>query len=69
MWDVFLLVMGIFLGVWIIYLLIPSLAIIIKYPTLENVGKITYIDKNGQCYKYYVKEIPCSGSLIYRNKI
>jgi hypothetical protein len=30
-----------------------------KWPHPSNVGKITYRDRNGLCYKYSAKEVAC----------
>lgn len=57
--DFFYIVLGLFLGFFIIYVTTPKPQVIIKYPTIENIQNTTYIDENGQCYKYYAKEISC----------
>lgn len=31
-----------------------------KWPHPTNVGKITYRDRNGICYKYVAKEVDCT---------
>ena len=51
--------LGLFLGFLIIYLTSPPPKVVIKYPTIENIGNTTYVDENGQCYKYYAREISC----------
>jgi len=33
--------------------------IVIKWPTPENTGKVTYIDDNEVCYKYHIKKVKC----------
>ena len=33
--------------------------IVIKYPTPQNAGKITYIDDGGVCYRYKALEVEC----------
>lgn len=50
---------GVALGIVGIYFMKPQETIIYKYPTPENVGKLTYKDKNGVCYKYSGKEVDC----------
>ena len=51
--------LGLFLGFLIVYLTAPAPKIVIKYPTIETIGNTTYVDENGQCYKYYAREIAC----------
>ena len=51
--------LGLFLGFLTVYLTASSPKVVFKYPTIENINSTTYIDENGQCYKYYAKEIPC----------
>jgi hypothetical protein len=53
----FYVVLGLFFGVMFMYILAPSPKIILKEPTLENCGKVTYIDNDGVCYKYKKKKI------------
>ena len=33
--------------------------VVIKYPTPHNVGKITYVDDAGVCYKYKMEKSSC----------
>ncbi len=33
--------------------------VIIKYPTPYNIGKVTYVDDAGVCYKYAMNEVAC----------
>lgn len=60
--EIFYIVLGLFLGFFIIYVTSPKPRIILKYPTIENINNTTYIDENGQCYKYYAIEIPCGSN-------
>lgn len=48
------------IGIFIIYILKPSPLIIMKYPNLENAGKIIYKDRNGTCFVYETKEVDCN---------
>jgi hypothetical protein len=50
---------GLVFGIVGIYFMKPQETIIYKYPTPDNVGKLTYKDKNGVCYKYTGKEVDC----------
>jgi len=57
--EFFYIILGLFIGFFIIYVITPPPKVILKYPTLENIDSTTYIDENGQCYKYYAKEVKC----------
>ena len=57
--DIFYIFLGLFVGFFIVYITSPPPKIIMKYPTLDNINDTTYVDDNGQCYKYYAKEIKC----------
>lgn len=57
--EIFFIILGLGLGLFIIYILAPAPKIILKYPTIENINNTTYVDENGNCYKYYAKEISC----------
>jgi hypothetical protein len=57
--EIFYIVLGLFLGFFIIYVTTPPPRVVLKYPTIENIQNTTYVDENGQCYKYYAVEIPC----------
>ncbi len=46
-------------GIFIVYILKPAPLIIMKYPNLENAGKIIYKDRNGTCFIYETKEVDC----------
>ena len=50
-------VIGVFIGMLIIYSTCDVPKIVIKEPTLNNIGKVMYIDGNGCCYKYKKKLI------------
>ena len=50
---------GLVFGIIGIYFMKPQETIIYKYPTPDNMGKLTYKDKNGVCYKYKGKEVDC----------
>ena len=43
----------------IVYYFHPEPTKIIKHPTPENSGKITYQDDNKNCYKYESTEVKC----------
>ncbi len=46
-WFMFALLSGILVG-----FMMSSSSVVVQYPTPENAGKITYIDKSGVCYRY-----------------
>jgi hypothetical protein len=53
-----------FVGAFIVGLIYTYLTngkpeIIVKYPTPQNAGHITYRDDAGVCYRYKVKEVKC----------
>jgi hypothetical protein len=46
-------------GIFIVYILKPAPTVIIKYPNIENAGKLIYKDRNGTCFVYETKEVDC----------
>lgn len=54
---IFMLSFGV--GVLIVYVMRKEPRVVIKYPTPENAGKVTYVDDVGVCYKYQAHEVPC----------
>jgi len=56
------LLLGVVLGIAGIYFIKPEGTTVFKYPTPENVGKLTYRDKNGVCYQYSGKEVNCDAN-------
>jgi hypothetical protein len=52
-------IVGIVLGILGLYFVKPEETVIFKYPTPENMGKLTYRDKNGVCYKYKGTIVDC----------
>jgi hypothetical protein len=53
------LIIGIVIGIIGILVIKPSKTVVLKYPTPDNCGKVTYKDKNGICYKYTSKKVEC----------
>lgn len=49
-------------GIFIVYILKPSPLIILKYPNLENAGKLIYRDRNGTCFVYEANEVDCNAN-------
>jgi hypothetical protein len=35
----------------------PQKKVILKFPSPTNAGKVTYVDKQGQCYKYNAEKL------------
>lgn len=55
-------IIGFVLGIVGIYFIKPQETVVYKYPTPENAGKLVYKDKNGMCYKYSAKTVPCDSN-------
>ena len=49
-------------GVFVVYVLKPAPIVIMKYPNLENAGKLIYRDRNGTCFVYETKEVDCNAN-------
>jgi hypothetical protein len=47
------------IGIFIVYILKPAPVIIMKYPNIENAGKLIYKDRNGTCFVYETNEVDC----------
>lgn len=54
--DLFFVIMGLFIGFMVVYIISPPPRIIIKYPTSNNINNITYTDDNNQHYKYKMEK-------------
>jgi hypothetical protein len=50
------------IGIFFVYILKPAPMIILKYPNLENAGKLIYRDRNGTCFVYESKEVDCNAN-------
>lgn len=57
--EIFFLVVGLFIGFFIIYTTSSNPQIVIKYPTLDNIQTTTFVDDKGRCYKYFAQEVDC----------
>lgn len=53
------LLLGLFIGMFFVYILKPTASVIYKYPTMDNAGKIVYQDRNGVCFKYHADTVDC----------
>jgi len=43
----------------IVYFTHPESVVIYRFPNPENAGKLTYQDKNKNCFKYEATEVKC----------
>jgi len=57
--NFFIFSVSLFIGLFFVYIYAPRPKIIIKYPTVKNANKLTYIDENNNCYKYIPKPVNC----------
>ena len=53
------LILGFVIGIFAVYITQSKPKVIVKYPTPENAGKVTYIDDSGVCYKYKSAQVSC----------
>jgi hypothetical protein len=53
---------GLVVGFFFVYVLKPTAVVVIKYPNLDNVGKIVYRDRNGTCFQYGMETVDCDKS-------
>ncbi len=58
--DLFYILIGLFIGIMVVYATSPVPGIVMKYPTLDTINTTTYVDNVGQCYKYYAEEVKCN---------
>jgi hypothetical protein len=57
--NIFTLFLGLFCGFFLVYIITPSPKIVLKYPTIEDVNKTTFVDDDNICYRYYAEEVKC----------
>ena len=57
--DFRIFIISLALGVLLVYINQPVPTIIYVYPTPENIDKIQYKDKIGNCYNFGASEIKC----------
>ena len=50
---------ALFVGFFITYTFTPAPKIIYKYPTPDNINKVTYIDNVDNCFKYSAQKVNC----------
>ncbi len=49
-------------GIFFVYILKPAPVVIMKYPNVDNAGKVIYRDRNGTCFKYEIETVDCDKS-------
>ena len=52
------------IGLFVVYITIPSPKIIYVYPTPDNVDKIIYKDKADNCFSFKPLEVSCSNKNV-----
>lgn len=57
--EIIMIIVGLVLGLIVIYATAPPPKIVTLYPTLDNIANTTYIDEQGQCYRYYAQQVEC----------
>ncbi len=60
--EFFPFLMGLTIGLFVVYILKPAPMVITKYPNLENSEHIVYKDRNGTCFTYETKTVDCDKS-------
>ncbi len=55
----FYFILAFSIGLFFAYITHPAPEVVLKFPSPTNVDKVTYQDKNGQCYKYQADEVAC----------
>lgn len=61
--DFKLFIISLAFGILLVYINQPASTIIYVYPTPENVNKIQYKDKTGNCYNFVASEVKCPANL------
>lgn len=49
-------------GVMFVCLVEDSPEVIVRWPTPDNAGLVTYVDRANNCYEYVPKEVECTDS-------
>lgn len=57
--EFFPFLIGLTVGIFIVYILKPAPVVITKFPNLENTAEIVYKDRNGTCFQYTPKTVDC----------
>lgn len=48
------------IGLLYVYMATPHRRVVIRQPTPENAGKITYEDEHSNCFVLDAKKVPCN---------
>jgi hypothetical protein len=57
--EFFPFLIGLTVGLFVVYILKPAPMVITKYPNLENSEHVIYKDRNGTCFQYETKTVDC----------
>ena len=57
--NLFIFMISLCFGLFMVYVTAPKPQVILKYPTLDNINDMTYIDDENKCYKYVARPIEC----------
>ena len=57
--DPWIFLVSFSIGMMVAYIATPPPRVVIKFPTLENAGKILYKDDAGVCYRYQPQKVSC----------
>ena len=58
----FPLVAAFFLGLFYTLILRPAQGVVMKFPSLDNAGSVTYRDRNGVCFVSDAKAVDCDAN-------
>jgi hypothetical protein len=53
------LLISLTIGLFLVYIYLPSQQVIYVYPTPENINQIQYQDKADNCYGFSYKQVSC----------
>ena len=62
--DTLAFIIGVSIGIFILYIYKPAPVVIIRHPTPDNVNNTIYHNKDGSCYKYKANEVDCNGIIL-----
>lgn len=57
--NLFYVILGLFLGIMIVYVTNSPPKVVFKYPTIDNIVNTTFVDEQNRCYRYYAQEVAC----------
>jgi hypothetical protein len=52
------ILLGLIIGIILVYLSAPGYRTVYRYPNLENIKSTVYVDENDHCFVYEAREIP-----------